>query len=405
MISNIQTDYRAHKPPKRIVIYSHDTQGLGHLRRNINIAGILSNERDSIDFLLICGNSEAAQLSLPKRTDIIVLPSVGKDIHGTYRPRYLGIELEEVITIRKSVIYEAIRGFKPDLLIVDKTPWGFKRELEPSLAMIKDTMDCRCVLGLRDILDEPKSAKQEWRSLDNDGAVEDFYEQIWIYGDPRVHRLDELCRFKESVKKKSIYTGYINPLDVPTRDGTRYSSKDITLNRGMHRPYVLCLVGGGQDGYQLASFFSHSEFGDKRHGVIVTGPFMPSQHVNTLRAIEAERENLVVYEFSSDIMPLISRAERVVSMGGYNTVSEVIAFRKPALIVPRTLPREEQLVRAQALSELGAIDYVLPELLNSEYITNWIAAPSKSQVSHQISIDFNGAAKIRFLASSLMTRG
>ena len=53
--------------------------------------------------------------------------------------------------------------------------------------------------------------------------------------------------------------------------------------------------------------------------------------------------------------------QAVVSMGGYNTVCEILSFDKPALVVPRTVPREEQLIRASRASELGLFDMLLPE--------------------------------------------
>jgi predicted glycosyltransferase len=42
-----------------------------------------------------------------------------------------------------------------------------------------------------------------------------------------------------------------------------------------------------------------------------------------------------------------------VSMAGYNTVGEIMRTRKPALLVPRVRPSEEQLIRAQRLKQRG----------------------------------------------------
>jgi predicted glycosyltransferase len=58
---------------------------------------------------------------------------------------------------------------------------------------------------------------------------------------------------------------------------------------------------------------------------------------------------------------LIAGARAVVAMGGYNTYCEILSFDKPALIVPRMRPREEQLIRARRAAELGLIDMLLPE--------------------------------------------
>jgi predicted glycosyltransferase len=56
----------------------------------------------------------------------------------------------------------------------------------------------------------------------------------------------------------------------------------------------------------------------------------------------------------------MARAAGVVAMGGYNTFCEILSFDKPALIVPRTEPRREQLIRAQRAAELGLVA-MLPE--------------------------------------------
>ena len=58
---------------------------------------------------------------------------------------------------------------------------------------------------------------------------------------------------------------------------------------------------------------------------------------------------------------LIAGAKAVVAMGGYNTYCEILSFDKPALIVPRVKPREEQLIRARRAAELGLVEMLLPE--------------------------------------------
>jgi predicted glycosyltransferase len=63
---------------------------------------------------------------------------------------------------------------------------------------------------------------------------------------------------------------------------------------------------------------------------------------------------------------LIGAAQAVVSMGGYNTVCEIVSQRKPFLIVPRAIPREEQLIRAQVLYRNGYCRYIDPRELTPE---------------------------------------
>jgi predicted glycosyltransferase len=57
---------------------------------------------------------------------------------------------------------------------------------------------------------------------------------------------------------------------------------------------------------------------------------------------------------------MMAQASGVVAMGGYNTFCEILSFDKPALIVPRTVPRMEQYIRAARAEELGLVR-MLPE--------------------------------------------
>ena len=68
-----------------------------------------------------------------------------------------------------------------------------------------------------------------------------------------------------------------------------------------------------------------------------------------------------VIEFDNRMEELIAGAKAVVAMGGYNTYCEILSFDKPALIVPRTRPRQEQLIRARRAAELGLVEMLLPD--------------------------------------------
>lgn len=69
--------------PRRVAFYSHDTQGLGHIRRNIALAAALVAAEPDTDVLLLTGNPEAATLPLPPNTDIATLPTIRKTTAAT----------------------------------------------------------------------------------------------------------------------------------------------------------------------------------------------------------------------------------------------------------------------------------------------------------------------------------
>jgi predicted glycosyltransferase len=64
--------------------------------------------------------------------------------------------------------------------------------------------------------------------------------------------------------------------------------------------------------------------------------------------------------FDAHVERLVADAIGVVAMGGYNLFCEILSFDKPGLIVPRTVPRMEQYIRAARAQELGLVR-MLPE--------------------------------------------
>lgn len=72
---------------RRLALYSHDTQGLGHVRRNSVVAAALVAKHPDTDVLLLTGAPEATALPLPPRTEVITVPSLHKNRAGDYSAR------------------------------------------------------------------------------------------------------------------------------------------------------------------------------------------------------------------------------------------------------------------------------------------------------------------------------
>ena len=89
--------------------------------------------------------------------------------------------------------------------------------------------------------------------------------------------------------------------------------------------------------------------------LVVLGPFMPSDAQSTFLDRVTRLSNVEAITFDPGIESLIQQAVGVVAMGGYNTFCEILSFDKPALIVPRSVPRREQLIRAQRADELRLV--------------------------------------------------
>jgi predicted glycosyltransferase len=348
----------------RVALYSHDAQGLGHVRRNLALAGALATIRPAPDILLLTGAPEASALSRPPGCDVVGLPGMAKDEGGEYRSRHLSVPVSDLVRLRSATIDAALRAFDPQLLIVDRHPRGFRSEL----VSVLDALGARCrvVLGLRDVLDEPDQTRREWARDHASEAIERWYQQVWYYGDPRVHDATAELGLPDRLAGMVVPTGYLAH--------GRHRRSHGPAGPPVPGRYVLGMVGGGADGWALARAFATAVMPVGHAGVLITGPRMAPARQAELRAIARRRPELRVVEFVDDVVPWLDGASAVVSMGGYNTVCEVVASALPLLVVPRVRPRAEQLVRAERLAATGLLDMLHPDLLDAAALAGWLAA-------------------------------
>ncbi len=290
--------------------------------------------------------------------DFIRIPGVIKLRHGNYTSLSLEMGIEETVALRAGLIKHTAEMFEPDLFIVDKEPLGLRGEVSDTLSMLRE-QGIPLVLGLRDVLDEPGVLSEEWERKNALPALRDLYDQLWIYGLKNVCDPLEGVDLPDAVRKKAVYTGYLRR-SWDTTIATPFVSEQFSP----HKPYVLVTTGGGGDGATLIDWvlraYEHYQDLDMQ-ALLVLGPFMQSKlqsdfmaRVNRLNAVHA-------ITFDAHMEALFQRASGVIAMGGYNTFCEVLSFDKPCVIVPRTVPRLEQYIRAKRAEELGLVSMLLDD--------------------------------------------
>ena len=378
----------------RVALYSHDTVGLGHVRRNLLIADTLRRHDPAIRTLMLTGAHHTGVLPRDVSHDCVALPALTK--RGRRVRSRSGTPLPSLLDVRAQTIRAALRSFAPDLLIVDKVPRGVGGELELALGDIR-ARGGRCVLGLRDILDDPIVVQREWREAGNETAIRDYYDAVWVYGDRQVVDVARDYRLADATAAKIRYTGY---LDRRVRDGEALDDARACFEQ--HAPkgkFVLCTLGGGEDGLRLAESFCRIRLPRDTGGVMLTGPFMPADARARLRGLLANRPEIRMIDFVREPGELMRRADRVICMGGYNTFCEILAYEKRALVVPRVLPRTEQWIRAQRFEELGQLAVCHPGDLSPRALESWLEqdVPRASRDR----IDLHGLARIPELAAEL----
>jgi predicted glycosyltransferase len=379
-------------------MYSPGMVGFGHIRRNASIAQALRCSAQPV-IIMIAEARQAGALPMPEGVDCVTLPALRKEADGCCKPRYLDVPNQELVELRSKVISRAIKAFEPDVLIVDHLPLGAAGELARTLKRARRHGTTRCVLGLRDVLQDPESVRDSWSEQANLEALQDYYDAIWIYGDPAVYDPVREYGLFDHVAAKVHFTGYLD--QRPRLEFARAQAGQVLANLPPGR-LAVCVVGGGQDGAALAWAFVRADLPLDTTGVVVTGPFMPGEIRQRLRRFVERRPNLKLLEFVPEPAALINRADRVIAMGGYNTMCEVLSFEKHALIVPRVSPKPEQLIRAERMRDLGLIDMLHPDQLNPRALARWLARDLGPPPACRSLIDFGGLTRIPNMLADVM---
>lgn len=376
---------------KRIVLYSHDTMGLGHMRRNLLIAEALTASCPNASILMIAGAREITRFELPPGVDCVTLPGLHKNESGQYRSRHLSISLPDLLAVRRDAIRAVVASFQPHAIVVDKVAQGIGGELIPTL-IEQHERGTACILGLRDILDEPAIAKGEWQAAGGDDWITRVYDRVWIYGDQRVYDAVREYEFSEAVANRTEYVGY---LDQSLRQDVVADDQAVLLRHlAPGKKRVTCVLGGGQDGAALAEAFCNTNFGDQWHGILIAGPYLPSTQLTALRHLAQARSNLTLLPFTAAADHYLRSSDRVIAMGGYNTVCSVLSYNRDALIVPRVRPRQEQWIRASRMADLGLLHVLRPDQCDAHSMGAWLhqALPDRPDLRQRV--DLHGLDRI-----------
>jgi len=339
----------------RVLIYSHDTFGLGHLRRCRAIAHALVGRFKGISVLILSGSPVIGSFEFRARVDFVRIPGVIKLKDGSYTSLGLHIDLDQTMAMRAAIIRQTAEVFRPDLFLVDKEPLGLEGEVGGTLELLR-ARGVRTVLGLRDVLDDPETLRREWARKAAAPAVRELYDEIWIYGrEAFYHPLRGLeSDLGDGVARKTVFTGYLKRPPAGAADAADESR--------MRRPYILVSPGGGKDGEEMVELTLQALAGARLQAAaaLVLGPFMDEAKRAHFKRRCRAAPNLSALDYHPRIESLIENAAGLVTMGGYNTFCEILSFDRPAVLLPRAEPRTEQLIRARRAAQLGLVSMLEP---------------------------------------------
>jgi predicted glycosyltransferase len=384
---------RAASGPK-ILLYSHDTFGLGNIRRTLLLSQALTAEFANASILIVTGSPVIHAFRIPDGMDYIKLPSLDRVDADCYEPRFLQEWSHEVKATRRAMLRTSVLGFNPDLMIVDKRPSGVDGELLDTLRALRcQTRSTKLVVGIRDILDDPAHTRRSLRHTRSFAIIKTFYDEVWIYGHRDIFDPVEEYAFPRAIRAKTYFCGYLQRPSVapsPRASG----------------PQVLVTTGGGGDGGDVIENYLEGLLDLPRRvvlrSVIMFGPQMPDARRAEILGRFGHLADVIFRDFEPDLTPYYAEADVVVSMAGYNTVCELLSFGKRAILVPRENPVCEQLIRARLFAGRGLFDMLEPsELAPGALMSRVLAAIAQGPPSPP-ALDLSGLEHIRERSRQLL---
>ncbi len=341
----------------RLLMYSQDSMGLGHLRRNRNLAAAVL-ERTPDASVLVVADSPATPFFAPvPGVDYLKLPTIVKTGDAEWKTASLPVAVADAVRLRGRLILETFREFEPDIVLIDHMPVGALGELKPLLDGIAGSYSRpRLVLGLRDVLDSPDTIARTWTELDAYTYLA-RYDEVFIYGCREVYDAETAYDLGRHAPRVT-YCHYVAP---PATDAAPLAPEE--------EPFLLVMGGGGGDAfaYQRAALEGLGEIGKevRLRALVVTGPHMPAAERRTLERL-AEGLPAEVVASCDDLTTVLRRAAAVVTMAGYNSLAEVLRWRKRALVIPRAGPSREQRIRTRLFADRGLVRMLDPDTLTPD---------------------------------------
>ena len=321
-----------------IVFTSHDGYGVGHLRRNSLIARALLDADPTATVTLVTGIPRRPPWLRGDRLDVVHVPPLLKDGTGGYRNPSLSVE--DAVAARGRIFADVVRARPPRAVVVDRHPYGTAGELRQGLTAAREG-GAALVLGLRDIVDAPATVAAEVAGPGWAG-VEDVYDEVLVYGARDF--CDHVAEY--GVPLEPQYCGWVADVAPP-------ATRDLRL--------LVVAAGGGGDGSDVFRLgLDLLEHRPSWRAVVAAGPYADADGLTRLAGRSRRQHRFDVAYDTPGCAPLLATAAASVQMAGYNSTFEALAAGIRPILVPRSWPRREQLLRAERLAERGLADVVEP---------------------------------------------
>ncbi len=327
-------------------MYNSSARGTGQFVRSIKLAGIATELYKDAEVRILAGNGILPK-DLPARTTLVALPEISKSTDGAYVSK--GSDVDSAFARRQRLISEVVSEFEPNIFLVDSRPLGLRDELRDTLLTLR-TSKCRSALLLRDIIDDPVIVRKQWFDADWNQAVAALYLDVLVFGERQIFDAGSAYDFS-AFAERVHHIGFLGSCNYSEGD-----SEIVRRDAGAGNN-ILVTVGGGYDGDQIIrAVCEFIQIQPKRFENI--DYFLVLGLNSSLAAAELSNEyswlpgKVRVYQHLKDVESLMIAADVVITMGGYNSITELMYLRKKIIAVPRLHSGREQLMRVELLASI-----------------------------------------------------
>ena len=371
----------------KIIQYSQNVLGVGHLFRSLEISRALSAH----DVILVTGGPPV-KTELPQHVREFCLPILQMDdaFKGLLTTEK-NLTLDQVKEIRPKKLLALFKEERPDLFLVELFPFGrrmFRFELDPVVRAIRDKQSAPCgiICSVRDILVEKKDHVRHEAKVVK--TLNRYFDRVLVHADPDLVEIRETFGPYDDIAIPVEYTGYIAPPSSAAA-GQRLR-KQMNMDEG--ETLIVASAGGGNVGAPLLAAVIRA-FGRLKRGncrlQVFSGPFMDPRDFDGLKKMASSKVR--VDRFTADFGAYLAAADLSVSMGGYNTTMNVLAARVPALLWPFSRNREQGL-RARRLADRGLLTVLQDADLQPDRLAALVDHKLANPTRPDVAIDLNGAA-------------
>jgi len=380
----------------KVLMYCQHVLGIGHLVRSTEIARAVS-QRAELTF--VSGGAPVDGFPFPSGVKLVQLPALQTDDEfGALESRGCAQDIHEIQDLRRERLLAVFDEFLPDVLVIELFPFGRKRfafELIPVLERARQR-DGRTLVAcsLRDILVEKSDQITHEERVCR--IVNAYFDLILVHGDPAFLKLNETFHRVPDLRCEIQYTGFVQ----------QQHGGDAAVIDARERTIVVSIGSGRyrQGQFLLESVIHAAPLLERRipHVFrIFAGPFIPDDVFRRLKDLASGPRNVQLERYSPSLLGHLGRADLSISMGGYNTVMNLLATGIRSLVYPYTSNNDqEQHIRARRLECLGMVELLHPEMLVPQMLAPKIAG-MLSKTPTRPKFDMNGAVNTAQILDSL----